>query len=86
MSHNDPKLKHQLDHKTWLDFVLFFSFQSIFGQSWFNKYCCVDYVASLVGVQQGAGVGADVVVFVGGLVQIQRLSVHTDLHTAAVGR
>jgi len=41
---------------------------------------------SLVRVQQGAGVWADVVVFVDGLVQVQRLSVNTDLHTAAVGR
>lgn len=41
---------------------------------------------SLVRVQQGAGVRADVVVFVDGLVQVQRLSVHADLHAAYVGR
>lgn len=40
---------------------------------------------SLVGVQQGAGVRADVVMFVDGPVQVQRLSVNTDLHAAAVG-
>lgn len=41
---------------------------------------------SLVRVQQRAGVRTDVVVFVDGLIQVQGLFVHTDLHTAAVGR
>lgn len=40
---------------------------------------------SLERVQQGAGVWADVVVFMDGLVQVHRLSVNMDLHTAAVG-
>lgn len=40
---------------------------------------------SLERVQQGAGVGADVVVFVDGLVQIHRLAVNADVHAAAVG-
>lgn len=41
---------------------------------------------SLVRVQQGAGVWADVVVFMDSLVQVQRLSINTDPHAAAVGR
>lgn len=39
---------------------------------------------SLGRVQQGAGVGADVVVFVDGLVQIDGLAVDEDVHAAAV--
>lgn len=35
--------------------------------------------------QQRAGVWADVIVFIDGLVQVQRLPIYTDLHTAAVG-
>lgn len=41
---------------------------------------------SLERVQQGAGVGADVVVLVDGLVQIYGLAVDADVHAAAVGR
>lgn len=45
-----------------------------------------NWLWSLEGVQQGAGVGADVVVFVDGLIQVQGLSVDIDIHTAPVGR
>lgn len=41
---------------------------------------------SLQRVQQGAGVRANVVVFVDGPVQVHRMSVNVDLHAAAVGR
>lgn len=40
---------------------------------------------SLERVHQGAGVGADVVVFVDGLVQIYGLAVNADVHAAAEG-
>lgn len=40
---------------------------------------------SLERVQQGAGVGADVIVFVDSLVQIYWLAVNADVHAAAVG-
>lgn len=40
---------------------------------------------SLERVQQGAGVGADVVVFVDGPVQVHGLAVNEDVHAAAVG-
>lgn len=45
---------------------------------------CVE-VRSLERVQQGAGVGADVVVFVDSLVQIYGLAVHAHVHASAVG-
>lgn len=40
---------------------------------------------SLERVQQGARVGADVIVFVDSLVQVYRVAVNADVHAAAVG-
>lgn len=40
---------------------------------------------SLERVQQGARVGADVIVFVDSLVQVYRVAVNADVHAATVG-
>lgn len=47
--------------------------------------CVWEEFGSLEGVQQGAGVGANVIVLVDCLVQVQRLAVDADLHTSTVG-